>query len=32
MVQAGRDVEKVVVKLVLEERVFLYGNRAVVFE
>lgn len=36
MVQAGRDVEKIVlaraVKLVLEERVFLHGNRAVVFE
>ena len=36
MAQAGRDVEKVVlaraVKLVLEERVFLYGNRTVIFE
>lgn len=36
MVQAGRDVEKIVlaraVKLVLEERVFLHGNRSVVFE
>ena len=36
MAQAGRDVEKVVlaraVKLVLEERVFLHGNRAIVFE
>jgi formyltetrahydrofolate deformylase len=36
MAQAGRDVEKIVlaraVKLVLEERVFLYGNRTVVFE
>lgn len=36
MVQAGRDVEKIVlaraVKLVLEERVFLHGNRTVVFE
>ena len=36
MVQAGRDVEKIVlaraVKLVLEERVVLHGNRTVVFE
>jgi formyltetrahydrofolate deformylase len=36
MVQAGRDVEKIVLaralKLVLEERVFLHGNRTVVFE
>lgn len=36
MVQAGRDVEKTVlaraVKLVLDERVFLHGNRTVVFE
>lgn len=36
MVQAGRDVEKIVlaraVRLVLEERVFLHGNRTVVFE
>ena len=36
MVQAGRDVEKIVlaraVRLVLEERVFLHGNRSVVFE
>ena len=36
MVQAGRDVEKIVlarsVKLVLDERVFLHGNRTVVFE
>jgi formyltetrahydrofolate deformylase len=36
MVQAGRDVEKVVlaraVKLVLEERVFLHGNRTVIFD
>ena len=36
MVQAGRDVEKIVlakaVKLMLEERVFLHGNRTVVFE
>lgn len=36
MAQAGRDVEKIVlaraVKLVLEERVFLHGNRTVVFE
>ena len=36
MVQAGRDVEKIVlakaVKLVLEERVFLHGNRTVIFE
>jgi formyltetrahydrofolate deformylase len=36
MAQAGRDVEKVVlaraVKLVLEERVFLHGNRTIVFE
>ena len=36
MVQAGRDVEKIVpalaVKLVLEEKVFLHGNRTLVFE
>ena len=36
MVQAGRDAEKITlaraVKLVLEERVFLHGNRTVVFE
>ncbi|HSK31377.1 MAG TPA: formyltetrahydrofolate deformylase [Candidatus Limnocylindria bacterium] len=36
MAQAGRDVEKIVlaraVKLMLEERVFLHGNRTVVFE
>lgn len=36
MAQAGRDVEKIVlaraVKLLLEERVFLHGNRTVVFE
>ena len=36
MVQAGRDAEKITlakaVKLVLEERVFLHGNRSVVFE
>jgi formyltetrahydrofolate deformylase len=36
MAQAGRDVEKLVlaraVRLVLEERVFLHGPRAVVFE
>lgn len=36
MVQAGRDVEKIVlakaVKLALEERVFLHGNRTIVFE
>ena len=36
MAQAGRDVEKIVlataVKMVLEERVFLHGNRTVVFE
>ncbi|MGE5220703.1 MAG: formyltetrahydrofolate deformylase [Chloroflexota bacterium] len=36
MVQAGRDVEKIIlakaVKLVLEERVFLHGNRTVIFE
>lgn len=36
MAQAGRDVEKIVlaraVKLALEERVFLHGNRTVVFE
>lgn len=36
MAQAGRDVEKVVlaraIKLVLEERVFLHGNRTVIFE
>ncbi len=36
MVHAGRDVEKIVlakaVKLMLEERVFLHGNRAIIFE
>ena len=36
MVQAGRDAEKITlaraVKLLLEERVFLHGNRSVVFE
>jgi formyltetrahydrofolate deformylase len=36
MVQAGRDVEKIVlaraVKLVLEERVFLHGDRTIIFE
>jgi formyltetrahydrofolate deformylase len=36
MVQAGRDVEKIVlakaVKLMLEERVFLHGNRTIIFE
>ncbi len=36
MVQAGRDAEKITLaralKLVLEERVFLHGNRSVVFE
>jgi formyltetrahydrofolate deformylase len=36
MAQAGKDVEKIVlaraVKLVLEERVFLHGNRTIVFE
>jgi formyltetrahydrofolate deformylase len=36
MVQAGRDAEKITlakaVKLALEERVFLHGNRSVVFE
>ena len=36
MVHAGRDVEKIVlakaVKLMLEERVFLHGNRTVIFE
>ena len=36
MAQAGRDVEKVVlaraVRLVLEERVFLHGNRTIIFE
>jgi formyltetrahydrofolate deformylase len=36
MMQAGRDVEKIVlakaVKLALEERVFLHGNRTIVFE
>lgn len=36
MAQAGRDVEKIVlaraVKLMLEERVFLHGNRTIVFE
>ena len=36
MAQAGRDVEKIVLsragKLILEERVFLHGNRTVVFE
>jgi formyltetrahydrofolate deformylase len=36
MARAGRDVEKTVLarglRLLLEERVFLRGNRAVVFE
>jgi formyltetrahydrofolate deformylase len=36
MVQAGRDAEKITLakalKLILEERVFLHGNRSVVFE
>jgi formyltetrahydrofolate deformylase len=36
MAQAGRDVEKIVlaraIKLVCEERVFLSGNRTVIFE
>jgi formyltetrahydrofolate deformylase len=36
MAQAGRDVEKIVlakaVKLMSEERVFLHGNRTVIFE
>ncbi len=36
MARAGRDVEKIVlakaVKLVLEERVFLHGNRTIIFE
>jgi len=36
MVQAGRDVEKIVlaraVKLALEARIFLHGNRTVIFE
>jgi len=36
MARAGRDVEKIVlakaVKLVLEERVFIRGNRTIVFE
>jgi len=36
MVQAGRDAEKIAlaraVRLILEERVFLHGNRTVVFE
>jgi formyltetrahydrofolate deformylase len=36
MAQAGRDVEKIVLaralKLVLDERLFIYGNRTVVFE
>ncbi len=36
MVQAGRDVEKIVlaraVKLMFEERVFLHGNRTIIFE
>ncbi len=36
MAQAGRDIEKIVlakaVRLVLEERVFLHHNRAIVFE
>jgi formyltetrahydrofolate deformylase len=36
MAQAGRDVEKIVlaraVKLMLDERVFLHGNRSIVFE
>jgi formyltetrahydrofolate deformylase len=36
MAQAGRDVEKIVLakalRLVLEERIFLHGNRTIVFE
>ena len=36
MVHAGRDVEKIVlakaVKLMLEERVFLHGNRTIIFD
>lgn len=36
MAQAGRDVEKIVlagaVRLMLEERVFLHGNRTIIFE
>lgn len=36
MAHAGRDVEKIVlakaVKLVLEERVFIHGNRTIIFE
>jgi formyltetrahydrofolate deformylase len=36
MVQAGRDIEKIVLskalKLVLEERVFLHHNRTIIFE
>ena len=36
MVQAGRDAEKIAlaraVRLMLDERVFLHGNRSVVFE
>jgi len=36
LAQAGRDVEKVVLaralKLVFEERVFLSGNRTIIFE
>jgi formyltetrahydrofolate deformylase len=36
MAQAGRNVEKIVlaraVKLMLEERMFLHGNRTIVFE
>ena len=36
MVQAGRDAEKIILakalRLILEERVFLHGNRSVVFE
>jgi formyltetrahydrofolate deformylase len=36
MAQAGRDVEKIVLskslKLVLEDRVFVYGNRTIIFD
>jgi formyltetrahydrofolate deformylase len=36
MAMAGKDVEKVVLakalKLVLEDRVFIYGNRTIIFE
>jgi formyltetrahydrofolate deformylase len=36
MAQAGRDVEKIVLakalKLVLEDRVFIHGNKTIIFE